>query len=208
MSDYGNINATVRTGRGKGAARQLRASGQIPAVLYGGGADNVSLAINPHEFHKATDPDKQVNTLYSLTISEEGKADVTAPAVVAEMQLDVVKDRLTHIDFMRVDLDKEVVRKIPVRYAGKSIGVTKGGKLRTFKRHLEVAAKPADVPVELLVDITPIDQGQTVRIKDLTLPGARILDRADSPVAVVELAKAKTEDEEGGSTGGEEEAKK
>ncbi len=195
MSEFGNINATVRTGRGKGAARQLRAAGQIPAVLYGGGVDNVSLTVNPSEFHKATDPAKQVNTLFSLTIKEEGKADVIAKAVVADLQRDSVRDVLTHIDFMRVNLDEEVIRKVPVRYGGKSVGVTKGGKLKTFKRHVKVAAKPAEVPVELYVDITPIDAGQTLRVKDMSMPNARILDRADSPVVLVEAVKAKKEDE-------------
>jgi large subunit ribosomal protein L25 len=196
MSEYGNIEVTVRTGRGKGAARQLRRAGQIPAVLYGQGQDNIALAIDPSEFHKATDPEKQINTLFNLTIKEEGKPDVSAAVVVTELQRDVVRDLLTHIDFMRVDLGKEIVRKVPVKYSGKSIGVTKGGKLKTFKRHVKVAAKPAEVPVVLSVDVTPIDAGETVRVRDMSLPNARILDRADSPLALVEAAKAK-KDEEG-----------
>jgi large subunit ribosomal protein L25 len=197
MSEYGNITAKVRTGRGKGAARRLRAKGLIPAVLYGQGKDNLALSISPAEFNKATDPEKRVNTLFSLTITEEGKADVKADAVVSELQRDAIRSDLMHIDFMRVDPSKDIVRKVPVRYHGRSIGVTKGGKLRTFLRHIDVAAKPENIPVELAIDVTPIDAGQAVRIRDVSIPDARILARPESPVAIVELPKAKQEEEEG-----------
>jgi large subunit ribosomal protein L25 len=195
MSEYGNIEATVRNSRGKGAARQLRMRGLIPGVLYGQGRDNIALELNPMALQRATDPAKRVNTLFSLTIHEEGKPDVVESAIVVDLQRNLVRDNVTHIDFMRVDLEQEVQRKIPVRFFGKSVGVTAGGKLRTFVREVKVAAKPADVPVELAVDITPIEAGQTVRVRDITIPNVRIMERADSPIVVVEAVKAKTEEQ-------------
>jgi large subunit ribosomal protein L25 len=196
MSQHdGAITVSVRARHGKGAARELRRQGLIPAVLYGKGQDNLSLSLDPHALRRATDPERALNTLFSLTIKEDGKADVVEPAVISEIQRDAIRDDVVHVDFMRVDVDKPVQRKVPVRYSGRAEGVAKGGKLRTFKRHVRVSARPADVPVALHIDVTPLDEGQYLRVKDVSLPETKILERPDSPLAFVEAAKAKKEEE-------------
>ncbi len=197
MSEFGNVNVSVRHKRGKGAARSLRREGQVPGVLYGAGGDSVSLALNPMELMKATDPERSWNTMYTLTITEEGKGETKQAAVVTDVQVHPVRREVEHIDFMRVDPDADVVRKIPVRFEGRSVGVVKGGKLKTFRRTVRVASKPADVPVELLVDISDIDAGESLRMKDVSLANGRLVEPGDARLCVVEMPKSRPEGEEG-----------
>ena len=201
MSDFGALTATVRDQRGKGAARTLRREGLIPAVMYGGGKDNVSLALNPLDFNKATDPERLWNTLYTVTVKAEGKPDVVEPCVLVDVQLDSIRSDVLHIDFMRVDPEADVVRKVPVRVTGRSIGITKGGKLKKFRRTVKIAAKPTNVPVELVVDITAVDAGESVRMQDVTLEGARLVEDPQARLCFIELPKARKEDEEEGKEG-------
>ncbi len=196
MSEYGNITASLRTRHGKGAARQLRRSGMVPAVMYGRGGDNLSLALDPHLFAKATDPQRKYNTLFTMTVEQEGAAPQVISCMVADIQTDPIRDHVMHIDFMRVDTEQEVQRKIPVRYEGRAAGVAKGGKLRTFRRMVIVSAKPAELPEELLVEVTPLEPGDYLRVSDMSLANSRFMELPEAPLAYVELPKAAQDDEE------------
>ncbi len=200
MSEYGNITAQLRTGRGKGVARQLRQSGLIPAVMYGRGGDNLSLTIDPHLLSKATDPERVYNTLFRVTVEQEGDTQ-TVPCLIADVQRNAIRDDLIHVDFMRVDPAEDVVRKIPVRYHGRAAGVMVGGKLKTFCRTLRVSAKPGEIPVELAVDLSPLEAGQYLRIKDMSLPGATFVENPELPLAFIEMPKAKKDDDEDNDEG-------
>jgi large subunit ribosomal protein L25 len=194
MTEYGRLTAKVREGHGKGVARKLRSQGLTPAVLYGQGGENLSLAIDPLLFAKATDPARNYNTVYTIEIEQAGGGAQTVTAMVVDYQKDSVRDHLLHVDFMRVDPDKQVQRKIPVSYVGRAAGVMKGGRLKTFRRIVKVAAKPFELPVELSIDLTPLDAGETLRIKDVSLPGTTFLENPQDPLALVEQPKAKTEE--------------
>jgi large subunit ribosomal protein L25 len=194
MSEYGKLTATVRDGHGKGVARKLRSKGLTPAVLYGQGGANLSLAIDPLQFSKATDPARNYNTVYTIEIEQADGAKQTVICMVVDYQKDSVRDHLLHVDFMRVDPDKQVERKIPVTYTGRAAGVMKGGRLKTFRRIVQVSAKPFELPVELAIDLTPLDAGETLRIKDVSLPGTTFLENPQDPLALVENPKAKTEE--------------
>lgn len=195
MSEYGKLTAKMREGHGKGVARKLRSQGLTPAVLYGQGGENLSLAIDPLLFAKATDPTRNYNTVYTIEIEQAGGGTQTVTAMVVDYQKDAVRDHLLHVDFMRVDPEKQVQRKIPVSYVGRAAGVMKGGRLKTFRRIVKVAAKPFELPVELSIDLTPLDAGETLRIKDVSLPGTTFLENPQDPLALVEQPKAKKEEE-------------
>lgn len=196
MGEYGTLNAAVRDGRGKGAARSLRREGRIPAVLYGGGQDNVSLSLDPNEFRKATDPDKKWNTFFSVTVKGDG-GEKLETCVLTDVQVDIVRRDVIHVDFMRVNPEEDVIRKIPVRFTGRSVGVVKGGKLKTFRRTVRVAAKPINIPVELVVDITALDAGESLRMQDVDTATGRLEENPEHRLCFIELPKAKQEDEEG-----------
>ena len=108
-----------------------------------------------------------------------------------------MRDDFLHIDFMRVDPSQEVQRRIPIRFSGRAAGVQAGGKLKTFRRDARIASKPGEVPVELVIDVTPLEENQYLRFRDVSLPNARILEAPDQALAFVEPAKAKTEETAG-----------
>jgi len=196
MTHDGKLTVTVRNTRGKGAARSMRREGLIPAVVYGGRNENVAISIDPAEFRKATSLDLQWNTYFQLVIQEDGKAEFVEPCLLADVQRDPVRRDIVHLDFMRVDPEREVTRKVPVVYTGRSIGVSKGGKLKTFRRLTTVAARPAFIPKEVNVDITNVDEGQSLRVEDIVLENARIVENPKVQLCHVEMPKAKKEEPE------------
>jgi large subunit ribosomal protein L25 len=191
--EWGNLEVHSRAAAGKGAVRQLRREGKFPAVIYGRGGDNRTIAIDPILFHKASDPNKGYNTFFKLSVTEGGKVVATESCVITDIQRDVLRSDVVHIDFMRVDGEKEVVRKVPVRTIGRAVGVVAGGRIKTFRRTVDVAAKPGNIPTEIVVDVTPLDMGQYLRVKDITLDNARIDEPAEAPLAYCDSAKAKIE---------------
>lgn len=181
--------------------RQLRRAGKFPAVIYGRGGENVTIAIDPIAFHKASDPAKGYNTFFRLSVQDGGKAIATESCVITDIQRDTLRGEVVHIDFMRVDADKEVVRPVPVRIVGRAAGVIAGGRIKTFRRDVHVAATPANIPVDVVVDVTPLEMNQYLRVRDIKLEHARIDESPDAPLAFCELAKAKLEGDEAAAPG-------
>ncbi len=197
MSEYGAITASVRRGSGKGVARSLRRQGLIPGIMYGRGKESLPISVDPRLFGKATDPQKQWNTLFHVTVQEDGKQSVVEPCMVADVQIDSLRQSVIHVDFLRVDPQEEIVRKVPMRVTGRSPGVVMGGRLKIFRRWLRVAAKPAEMPVEVVVDISSVEGGQSLRVKDLTLDNARVVEAPERRLLTVDMPKVKAAENEG-----------
>jgi large subunit ribosomal protein L25 len=182
---FGKLTAKIRHASGKGVARKLRTQGLIPAVIYGKGEGNVMLTVSPRDLRRAMDPKRRLNTFFTVTI-ERDEGTIVEQCVLTDYQADPIRDEFLHVDFLRVDPDGEVVTKIPVEYIGRSVGVVAGGKLRTYQRTTRVAAKPAHIPVKLTVDISSLDAGQSLRMRDLKIDNARLLDHPNVVVASVD----------------------
>ena len=184
-TQYGKLTAKIRHSSGKGVARKLRAEGLIPAVIYGKGQGNVMLTVSPRDLRRAMDPQRKLNTFFTVTIEGQDGPSVEQ-CVLTDYQADPIRDEFLHVDFLRVDPDSEVVTKIPVEYIGRAVGVVAGGKLRTYQRTARIAAKPALIPVKLTVDVSPLNAGETLRMKDLVLDDARLLEHPNVVVAHVD----------------------
>jgi large subunit ribosomal protein L25 len=184
-TDFGKLNAKIRHTAGKGTSRKLRAQGLIPAVIYGKGQSNVMLTLSPRDLRRAMDPQRKLNTFFTVTVEGDGNS-IIEQCVVTDYQADPIRDEFLHIDFLRVDPNSEVVVKIPVEYVGRAAGVALGGKLRTYQRTTRIAAKPAQIPVKLSVDVSALQTGESLRMKDLRIDDARLLDHPDAVVAHVE----------------------
>lgn len=195
MSDsIGQVKVKPRDRKGKGVARKMRAVGNIPGVMYGGGQDAVMLELNPKDLRRAMDPERKLNTFFQVEIDGVG----TEPCIISDIQIDPLKDTFMHVDFLRVDPEEEVSTKIPVEYTGRAVGVVAGGKLKTHRRFVRIAAKPAEIPVKMLVDVGPLEGGQSIRFSDIDISPARLLDRADTVVAHVEMPKVRADDDNKG----------
>lgn len=197
MNQQRELTVQVRTGTGKGAAHKLRAQGRTPGVVYGQGGEHLAIALSPSELRKAIDPARKLNTWFSLKIQEDGKAERIESAMIVDHQMDKVKDDILHVDFLRVDPNREIEVRLQIEYQGRALGVVAGGSLKTFARYMHVMCKPADIPEKFIVDVTPLLAGQTLRVRDMSFPAGRILDNGNNPLALVEAAKAKKEEAPG-----------
>lgn len=177
--EVGKLTVSLRDTTGhKGAARKLRSEGKVPGVCYGaspdGKIDPVSIVVDVKALKAALDPVRKHNTVINLTIVggdlSGGTQKRTLHALVKEYQLDPVRRELTHVDLIAVDPNKEVSAMVPIEFTGKPKGAIDGGQIRIVMRNLEVRAKPADIPVKLGVDVSPLEIGDVIHVSSITLP--------------------------------------
>lgn len=183
-----SLNATVREGLGKGAARKLRATGSIPAVMYGMNTEATSITIDPRALELGFASTKDPNTLVSLTL-EDGTSH---EALVREVQRHPVSGQIRHVDFFVVHPEVASVMKVPFAVEGRAAGTRVGGTMAVLVRTVDVRCKPADIPSIIKVDVTPLNIGQSLKISEVTPPaGCTFVYRKD--YALVEV-QGKAED--------------
>lgn len=187
------VKAEKRTELGKGPNRRLRANRRIPAVLYGHGIETVPVSVNPSEILKILTSDTGRNTIFRLSVDGR-ETDV----LIREYQLHPVKGNLIHVDFQRVAMDETMVFEVPVELVGVSKGVKGGGILEHPQRVVEIECLPRDVPQEITVDISDLDVGDSVRVRDLALDRTklRVLTDPDTVIVAILAPKAELEVEE------------
>jgi large subunit ribosomal protein L25 len=162
--DTMTLQAEVRTESGKGPARRLRASGKIPAVVYGPGIEPTSLTLNPADILKGLRSKRGRNVAYDLTFG--GKQ---ALVMVRDLEVDPVSRELLHVDFLSVVPSTPVKVSVPLSTVGRAKGVVKGGLLNVTLRTVPLLAPPKLVPEEIVLDVTSLDVGGSITVKDLQL---------------------------------------
>jgi large subunit ribosomal protein L25 len=182
------ISAKLRTETGKANSRELRKSGNVPCVIYGGGSNLHFYApqnaftglIYTHESHV-------------VHLDIEGKK---ISAILKEIQYHPVTDAISHIDFIAVAESKPVVIGIPIKVVGVSPGVKAGGKLRIKARNLKVRGLVKDIPEFLTVDISELNIHQSIKVGDLSYPGIELIDSKKDMVLSVATARGVAKDAE------------
>lgn len=199
MAEMPNINATLRAGTGKGAARQARRDGLVPGVVYGGGQDPIAINVKFNELFKQLKAGKFLSTLFNLKI--DGNDDVRV--ICRNVQRDVVKDLPTHLDLMRLNRTSRVSLFIPVTFINEetSVGLKKGGTLVAVRNEVELKVTAGNIPESIVIDLENLDIGDGVNISDVTLPeGSRpmITDRdfVIANIASPSALKSEGEDED------------
>jgi len=171
--EVGKLTVQVRKAGSKNAARKLRATGLVPGVCYGASVDGriepLPITVSVKALRAALDPVRKQNTVIALTISDDGKSR-SLHALVKDYQIDALRRDITHVDLLAIDPDKEVRAEVPLEFTGKPKGAINGGQIRTLIRELEVLAKPADIPVKLVVDVSPLEIGDVIHVSDIALP--------------------------------------
>jgi len=190
--EAGKLNVEFRSEKGKSESRRLRNAGRIPAVCYGQGVDPIGLSVDPTALVRALDPIRKANTLISMTVTGAPGGDQTITVMLRDHQKDAIKGNLTHADFIRVSLDKEVHAVVPVVLTGKPEGVKEGGILHQVFRVLEIACTPDKIPDKIEVDVTPLRMGDAVHVRDLKL-GAGVKALADGGASVCSVTAPKVE---------------
>jgi len=184
------LRAEPRSDSGKGPARRLRATGRVPATLYGHGVEPTSIHVSAqdllHVFHQGGG----ASVLVDLKL--DGQEHLT---IVRELQRDHIHNRFIHVDFMAVARDEKIVVNVELREVGDAAGVKAGGVVEHHLREVEIRCLPADVPERIEFDITRLRIGDAVRVGDIApADGVEILTDPDTMVlAVVEPAVMDTE---------------
>ncbi len=151
-------------------ARDLRKAGLIPGVLYGRGAEPVSFQVDVPSLREALSGEAGRHAVLKLKVPGR-KGDTHA--VLKDYQLDPVRDRLIHIDLLEISMTELIVSSVNVRLEGEAQGVKDGGVLEQASHELEVEALPANLPTEIVVDISELVAGNAIRVADITLPERR-----------------------------------
>ncbi|MBI3268015.1 MAG: 50S ribosomal protein L25 [Planctomycetes bacterium] len=162
------LKATPRTKVGTPEARRLRAKKQIPAVLYGHKQDTVSVTIVAEDFAPIV---KKGLRLVELELP--GKKE---HVYVKSVQRQAITDQILSVDFNRIDLNEKISVKVPLRLRGHSVGVAKGGVLDTQLVEIPVQCLPLAIPALIDVDITNLEMGGLLHLRDVKLPEGVVLD--------------------------------
>ena len=200
--DIGKLTVTLRNESGhKGAARKLRAEGNVPGVCYGASKDGsiqpLPIIVNVKQLRAALDPVRKQNTVIDLTI-EGGATARSLHALVKDYQLHPLRREITHVDLLAIDPNKEVLAEVPLEFTGKPAGAINGGQIRIVMRKVEVRAKPSDIPVKLTIDVSPLEIGDVIHVSGVTLPsGVTVVTGRD--LAVVTCAAPEEEKVEAGA---------
>jgi large subunit ribosomal protein L25 len=173
MAATSNIPAVVATPRegkfNKNAARRVRVSGKIPAVVYGAGQDSVAVSVDPKVITKILHSDSGHNTIFDLNVT--GAAVVKA--MIVDWQNEPIKGALLHIDLKRIAMDKAMTVSVPIQLIGVPVGVkSQGGILEHVLREVEIECLPSDIPSHLDVDVSALEMNQAIHVSDLPHSGS------------------------------------
>jgi large subunit ribosomal protein L25 len=164
MAEIFTVEAEAREMFGKNAARRLRHSGRIPAVVYGGGGPSVPVTVDPNAIIRILHSEAGHNAIFTLQIPEKAPARV----MLRDWQWEPIKGGLMHVDMVRIARDEKLRVRIPIRITGEAQGVKiQGGVLEFILREVEVECLPDNIPEHITVDVTDLVIGRQLRVSDL-----------------------------------------
>jgi large subunit ribosomal protein L25 len=186
------VEGKVRETRGKNAARRTRQTGMVPAVLYGGRKDSISLSVNGKQVARILRSESGHNTIFSVQVSggQEEKA------MLKDWQVDPVSGSLLHVDLLRIAMDVRMRVRIPVHTFGEPQGVKlQGGIFEMVTREVEVECLPGDIPEEFKVDVSDLMIGKQLRAADLPLDPQKVKLLTDPQRVLAHVVILKKEEE-------------
>lgn len=169
---------------GKGPARRLRASGKVPAVVYGKKMEPIKIAIDVHQFRKSFDQAGS-NPIFDLEIRDNGGA-AKRTAILKDRQINPVDGAIVHLDFIEIFMDEAIEVTVPLEFQGKPAGVDQGGIFQPAVRELRIFCTPDRIPGVIAVDISGLDIGDSIHVSDLSLPsGVEVVQEETLALATV-----------------------
>jgi large subunit ribosomal protein L25 len=193
MSEIIALAAEPRSRAGKGVARQTRRAGKVPAVIYGNKEEPLLIALEFHAFKRHLHTKGFFTHVFDITV--DGKSHRVLPR---DVQFNPVTDAPEHVDFLRVPSGSSVVVQIPCEFvnAEKSPGLKRGGVLNIVRHEIEVECASAEIPDNIVVDLTGYDLGDSVHISAVKLPSnvkTTITDRDFTVATIVAPSGLKSE---------------
>lgn len=168
MSNDYKINAELRSDLGKGASRRLRRESKIPAILYGGEGEPVSLTVPENIVNRLLEEESFYSSI--IFVDYDGKSERT---ILRDLQRHPYKKTILHMDFQRLVAGQEIHMNVPLHFINEDIcaGVKLGGGLISHTMtELEVSCRPRDLPEFIEVDMAELEIGGSIHISDIKLP--------------------------------------
>ena len=167
MSDQLTLSAEARERNGKGASRDLRNNGRVPAVIYGNKEDPASIHVEEKALFRLLHTGHFMNSVVMVEVG--GKAVRTLPK---DVQFHPVTDRPLHVDFLRISEHATVTVQVPVIFTNEeaSPGLKRGGVLNIVRHELDLVVDAAQIPDDITIDLAGYDVGDTIHISNITLP--------------------------------------
>jgi large subunit ribosomal protein L25 len=191
MADNVDLQAKPREERGKNAARRLRASGMLPAVLYGDGDGSSTALAVPDRVVDYTLQHMGDNALYDIDLGAGGST-----ARIVDVQRDPVSGRLLHVDFAPVDMLERIEVTVPLHVVGEAPGTEEGGVLQQVAYEVQIETLPGDIPQELTLDISSLGMNENLTLADLRLPdGITLISDPEEVAAIVTAPTEITEED-------------
>ncbi len=179
----GEVVLPIETGRGSGSgdSRRTRRDGRVPGVVYGLGRDAQPITVDRTDLRRALTGERGTNALINL--KAEGESQLS---VLKDIQRHPVRREVLHVDFLRVDPNLEITVEIPVKMKGEAVKVAqRRGNVDQAMFRMRVIAKPAELPADIPVDISRLEVGRSIKVREVSLPaGVRTAERLDAPVIV------------------------
>jgi large subunit ribosomal protein L25 len=186
------IKGELRQQTGKGAAGRMRAKGRVPAVVYGKGEETTIISVDQREFEKAMQAGLGGGTLIKLVLSKDsdtkGPDRVEKTAILREVQSDVIRGDVIHVDFQAISLNEAITTKVPVVLVGEENRPSDGGIIQHMVWELEVHALPMDIPERVEVDVSKMEIGDSTKVSDLELSKDVQVNTAEDEVIVLVAA--------------------
>src|ERR1700760_638938 len=174
--------------RGKNEARRLRVSGRVPAVVYGAKKDTVAVSVDPKVISRILSSKSGHNSIFDLQVGGE-----KTKAMIVDWQYEPIKGKLLHIDMKRIAMDVKMRVSVPIHLVGEAVGVKQqGGIMDLVLREVEIECLPADIPEQIDADVTNLEFGMVLRVKDLP-HGGKLKFITDEEQAVAHVTAVKEE---------------
>lgn len=170
--------------------KELRRNGKVPAVVYGFETENTSLSVDENEFIKVI---REVgrNGVIDLEVAEG-----TTQVMVNDYQFDALKNQITHIDFIAINMQTEVTVEVQIVLEGEAPGQKEGGVLEQPLFEVSVTAKPADIPETIEVDISELNIGDSIHVEDIRSKGNFVIENEDTDAVVIVSAPTEEPEED------------
>ncbi|AIH03472.1 50S ribosomal protein L25/general stress protein Ctc [Thermodesulfobacterium commune] len=179
-----NLSVVKREKTGKECAKKLRKQGLIPAIVYGHNFDPVPISVKANELESILHKYKGETLLFNLEV-QNGETQ-RIQAILKDYQLHPVTDKIIHLDFVAIKEGETVSIDVPLEFVGRPVGLTKGGVIEIFMHDLTVECLPSNIPDKIQVDISNLDLGDVLHVKDIKVPeGVKVLDDPEDTVITI-----------------------
>jgi large subunit ribosomal protein L25 len=203
MTENVSLQAKARSSRGKTKAKKQRKEGLVPGIYYDREGANIALSLGYGAVQAAQE--RAQNQVIYLQIQNEDGTESSKPALIWDVQFHPVKGLIQHVDFVGVDMKREVKLDIPVEFVGEPVGVDNGGFVNAYRDSVPVTCLPGNIPEKFEIDISELDIGDALYFSQVSVPEG-VTRETEEDIAIVGISKpqpAEPEEGEGSEESGE-----